>query len=269
MGSELPSVIRPFPPAVPTASNPHRKGMAFPCRWLIPAVVDGNRCESPGSATVRRSRGIRCCPDGATPTCHPERRGARVRGPACRGPCGLRRQSGPRIEAGATIGGPGRQCGPMIAAMSLNSKPLESDPPRQPPVEPPHKAPRRTSPTPCQNRQGAIGGAILGRRDRTARPPRVEHYSAAVDTRPWQTARKHASSVSAPSAPGTVRPVPDATRGRARTCRSRRRPFPCSSQARRSEIPWAAGGHEQVMLENRDGRRQRYTRYGTQPIAIR
>ena len=187
MGSELPSVIRPFPPAVSTASNPHRKGMAFPCRWLIPAVVDGNRCESPGSATVRRSRGIRCCPDGATPTCHPGRRGAPVRGPACRGPCGLRRQSGPRIESGATIGGPGRQCGPVIAAMSLNSKPLVSDPPRQPPVEPPHKAPRRKSHAPRHNRQGAMSGAILGRRDRTARPPRVEHYSAAVDTIPINT----------------------------------------------------------------------------------
>ena len=57
-----------------------------------------------------------------------------------------------------------------------------SDPPSsQPPVEPPHRAPRRTSPTPCQNRQGAIGGAFLRRRDRTARPLRVGHYSSAVN----------------------------------------------------------------------------------------
>ena len=43
---------------------------------MIQAVVDGNRCQSPGSATVKRSRGIRCCPDGATPACHPGRRGS-------------------------------------------------------------------------------------------------------------------------------------------------------------------------------------------------
>ena len=34
----------------------------------------------------------RICPNGATPTCHPGRRGAPIRGPACRGTCGLRRQ---------------------------------------------------------------------------------------------------------------------------------------------------------------------------------
>ncbi len=85
---------------------------------VIPSVVDGNRCQSPGSATVRRSRGIRCCPNGATPTCHPGRRGAPIRGPACRGTCGLRRQ------CWAPDRSPGRQCGPVIAAMRLNSKPL-------------------------------------------------------------------------------------------------------------------------------------------------
>ena len=57
-----------------------------------------------------------------------------------------------------------------------------SDPRRQPPVEPPHRAPRRTSPAPRRNRQGTMSGTILRRRDRTARPPRVEHYSSAVNS---------------------------------------------------------------------------------------
>ena len=34
---------------------------------------------------------------------------------------------------------------------------------------------------PRRNRQGAIGGAILRHRDRTARPLRVVHYSSAVN----------------------------------------------------------------------------------------
>ena len=54
----------------------------------------------------------------------------------------------------------------------------------QPPVEPPHRAPRRTSPAPRRNRQGTMSGTFLRRRDRTARPPRVEHYSSAVNTGP-------------------------------------------------------------------------------------
>ena len=55
---------------------------------LIPAVVDGNRFQSPDSATVRRSRGIRFCLDGAPPL-SPR---PTSRGPAYRGPRGLRRQ---------------------------------------------------------------------------------------------------------------------------------------------------------------------------------
>ena len=53
----------------------------------------------------------------------------------------------------------------------------------RPPVdaEPPHRAPRRTSPAPRHNRQGTMSGASLRRRDRTARPPRVVHYSSALD----------------------------------------------------------------------------------------
>ncbi len=39
-----------------------------------------------------------------------------------------------------------------------------------------------TSPAPRRNRQGTMSGTILRRRDRTARPPRVEHYSSAVNT---------------------------------------------------------------------------------------
>ena len=58
-----------------------------------------------------------------------------------------------------------------------------STPHRQPPAEPPHRAPRRTSPAPRQNRQGTIGGAFLRRRDRTARPPRVGHLCSAVNSR--------------------------------------------------------------------------------------
>ena len=60
----------------------------------------------------------------------------------------------------------------------------DSDHRRQPPVEPPHRAPRRTSPAPRRNRQGTMSGTILRRRDRTARPPRVEHYSSAVKQQP-------------------------------------------------------------------------------------
>ena len=81
---------------------------------VIPAVIDGNRCGSPGSAMVWRSRGIRGYPDRATPTCHPGRCGearpgpdqGTIRGPARRGPCGLRRQHW------APARRPGRQCGP-------------------------------------------------------------------------------------------------------------------------------------------------------------
>ena len=47
--------------------------------------------------------------------------------------------------------------------------------------EPPHRAPSRTSPAPGHNRQGAIPGALLRRRDRTDRPPHVEHYWAGVN----------------------------------------------------------------------------------------
>ena len=31
-----------------------------------------------------------------------------------------------------------------------------------------------------------MSGTILRRRDRTARPPRVEHYSSAVNNRAWK-----------------------------------------------------------------------------------
>ena len=48
-------------------------------------------------------------------------------------------------------------------------------------TEPPHRVPRHTSPAPRRNRQGAMSGALLRRRDRTARPLRVEHYSSAVN----------------------------------------------------------------------------------------
>ena len=65
--------------------------------------------------------------------------------------------------------------------------PCGSDPPRQPPAEPPHRAPRSTSPAPRRNRQGAMSGAFLRRRDRTARSLRMEHYSAAVNTLLFKT----------------------------------------------------------------------------------
>ena len=55
------------------------------------------------------------------------------------------------------------------------------------PVEPPHRAPRRTSPAPRHNRKGTMSGAILRRRDRTVRSLRVEHYSSAVNTSPFES----------------------------------------------------------------------------------
>ena len=81
-----------------------------------------------------------------------------------------------------------------IAQHLLHSPAVDAEPPapprggstphRQPPAEPPHRAPRRTSLAPRQNRQGTIGGAFLRRRDRTARPPRVGHLCSAVNTLP-------------------------------------------------------------------------------------
>ena len=52
-----------------------------------------------------------------------------------------------------------------------------------PPAVPPHRAPRRTSPAPRQNRQGVIGGAFLRRRNRIIRAPRVGHLCSAVNSR--------------------------------------------------------------------------------------
>ena len=83
-----------------------------------------------------------------------------------------------------------------------------SDPPRQPPDEPPHRAPRRTSPTSCQNRQEANSGAILRRRDRTARSLRVGHYSSAVNT-DHHLPQKHGTR----SREGRTPPPPMTSRG--------------------------------------------------------
>ena len=76
-----------------------------------------------------------------------------------------------------------------------------SDPPREPPVEPSHRASRRTSPARRCNRQRAIGGAFLRRRDGTARPLSVVNYSAAVN-RLRDPRKKRASTARLLRSPG-------------------------------------------------------------------
>ena len=52
--------------------------------------------------------------------------------------------------------------------------------------------------------------------------------------------------------------VPGATRGQARACGSRRRPFRGSSRAKGRNMPWAAARRrESVTPADRDGKRQR------------
>ena len=63
-------------------------------------------------------------PDGAPPLVTPDGAERRSGVQPVETPVGCVESTGSRNKSGTTIGGPGRQCGPVTAAMSLNSKPL-------------------------------------------------------------------------------------------------------------------------------------------------